>query len=87
MRLLKGAPAKGGRAGGEEKVSGLGFGRLIGLVLRLEDDPFVDFRKGDLNLDLGQGENGVGDQDFARPCIARAGRRRERLMLSCSSMT
>ena len=75
--LASGAPAKAQELAARRRLSGLGFGRLIRLVLRLEDDPFVEFRKGELNLDLRQGENGVGDQDFVRPCIARA-RRRQR---------
>ena len=70
---FEGAPAKAQEFAAKRRLSGLRFGRLIGLVLRLEDDPFVEFCKGELNLDFRQGENGVGDQDFVRPCIARAG--------------
>ena len=70
-RLLQ-APGEGAELAARRRLSGLGFGRLIGLVLRLEDDAFVEFRKGELDLDLRQGENQVGDHDFVRPCIARA---------------
>ncbi len=38
----------------------------------LEGDPFVELGQGELDLDLRQDENGVGDQDFMRPCIAGA---------------
>jgi hypothetical protein len=41
--------------------------------LRLEDDPFVEVRKGELDADLWKGENGIFDQDFVRPCVAGAG--------------
>ena len=58
-RLLQGAPAKAQELAARRRLSGLGFGRLIGLVLRLEDDAFVEFRKGELDLDLRQGENRV----------------------------
>jgi hypothetical protein len=68
--LLQGAQAKAQELAARRSLSGLGCGRLIRLVLRLEDDPFVEFRKGELDLDLRQGENRVGDQDFVCPRLA-----------------
>ena len=69
-RLLQG-PAR--RNATRKRSGGLAFGGLIGVLLRLEDDPLVEFGKGELDVDLRQGENGVGDQDFVRPCLAGAG--------------
>ena len=52
------------------RLCGLGFGRLVGLVLRLEDDPLAKFGEGKFDADLWKGENGLGDQDFVRPNLA-----------------
>ena len=54
-------------------LSRLGFGGPIELVLPLEVDPFVELGKGELDRDLWQGENGIGDQNFVDPYFAGAG--------------
>ena len=56
----------------------LGGGRLVAVLPRFEDDAFVEFGERKFDPDLGEGEEGVGDQDFVRPCPRRSGRRRSR---------
>ena len=66
-----------GSSGGLTKCfclsSGLAFRCLIGVLLGFEDNAFVEFGEGKFDPDLGEGENGVCDQDFVRPRLARAG--------------
>jgi hypothetical protein len=62
---MKGASALGSRG-----LSAFGPWRLIRLVLLRVGDPFVELGERELDPDLRQGENGAGDQDFVRPCVA-----------------
>ncbi len=49
---------------------GLAFRCLIGVLIGFEDNAFVEFGEGKFDPDLGEGENGVGDQDFVCPRLA-----------------
>ena len=49
---------------------GRAVGGPVGVLLRLKDNAFVEFGEGKFDPDLGEGKNGVGDQDFVCPRLA-----------------
>ena len=59
----------------ESGSGGLAFRCLIGVLLGFEDNAFVEFGEGKFDPDLGEGENGVGDQGFRVSTSRRSGRR------------
>ena len=54
----------------ESGSGGLAVGGPVEILLRLKDNAFVEFGEGKFDPDLGEGENGVGDQDFVCPRLA-----------------